>query len=204
MEVVNISDLQDGELVSLAEARTKSLARNAQARAAAELGGAATVAGGAGYAIAKSGLWMPMGLFLGKWVVGPYAAWKSLPLIDWFANKLDKWADKLPGKDFPVIGQTVGALCAGMDWVKMKIAPEKSLAEYIKKDKEERRKLAEKELKGLREGEKKMEKKHDAEAKKKKRKGKLEKKFGEEGANLLLDEMDDLEKEEATGVPIAA
>ncbi len=198
-EIVDVSDLPDAELISLAEARARSRALHEQEKAAAQVGGAALVAGGAGYALAKSGLWKPAGMFLGKWVVGPYAAWKSLPFIDWFANKLDKLADKMPGKDIPF----VGLVCDAMDWVKMKIAPEKSLFEYIKKDKEERRKLAEKELKSLREGEKKMEKKEDDAAKKKKAKekqGKAKKKLaariGEDAADAVFDELAEIQREE--------
>ncbi len=199
---INIPDVQDlgadnGRVISLQEAQVRARIAAEEASARRKIIGGTAVAGGVvggvGYGLAKTGSLVPAGMFLGKWVVGPYAAWKSLPVVDWFANKLNKWGDKLIKKDVPLVGMLGGA----MDWVKMKIAPEKSLAEYIKKDKDERRKIAEKALKSLRDEEKKLFKKQDDAAKKKSRRSVIAKRFGNEAADAIIDEIDGIEKGEA-------
>jgi hypothetical protein len=175
----------------------------AREKAAAIALGAAGVAGAGGYTLVKTGSVLPALGFLGKYVVGPYAAWKSLPFVDWFANKMNKWADSLLKKNLPIVKPVFGYAAAAMDWVKMKIAPEKSLVEFIKKDKDERRKLVEKELKSLREGEKKLAEKQKKTAATEARRKALERRFGKEAADLLAGEIGDIEtgEKEKTAEP---
>lgn len=109
---------------------------------------------------------------------GANVAGKSLPIVDWFGRKLDSWGDKLLKKanmGFP-FGPLAELTAGVMDWTTGKILSKESLADLLKKEAEERKKVQEKELIKLCEEQKKMEKKKDDAAKKEKAKKEKEEK----------------------------
>ncbi|TAL50901.1 hypothetical protein EPN81_01450 [Patescibacteria group bacterium] len=140
------------------------------------------------------------GLVIGAWTIsGIYAAWKlrfqALSAVDWFARKLDSWGDKLINKNVPVLKYIINPLVSLMDKTAKALGLDKSLAEYLKKDKEARKKLAEKVLKEYMASQKNQEKKEDDAKKKGKRKKKFVEIFGEDVAQMLEDEYGEKEKE---------
>lgn len=101
-----------------------------------------------------------------------FGAVQTLTFVDRLALKLNSWGDKLLKKaDLPFPFGTVASMTAGgLDWIVGKLASEKSLAELIKKESEEKKKAEEKALKQLIDDRNKTEKKKDDEAKKAKKK----------------------------------
>lgn len=140
-------------------------------------------------------------------LAGGYAAWKlkwqSLSGVDWFARKMDGWADKLIDKKLPILNWVVNPLVSLLNKSAKAMGLDKSLAEHLKKKNEDRRKVAEKILKDFREEEKKQEKKEDDATKKKNRQKKLKDILGEDVAAALEGEMEDIESKE-TPAPVPA
>lgn len=129
-----------------------------------------------GYGLAKAGLWGTAQTATG-YAAGAYVAWKSLPIVDWFGRKLDSWGDSmLKRADMGFPFGPLAELTAGiMDWTAGKILSKESLADLLKKEKEEKQKALDKALKQLRDDQAKMEKKKDDAAKKEKAKKEKEK-----------------------------
>lgn len=123
----------------------------------------------------------------------------SLILIDGLSRQLDKLADKLIDKNVPIFKYLVNPLVTFLDKSAKWLGIDKSLYEHLKKEREERKKLAMKLLKELRDEEKKYEKKIDAAAKKKKRSKKIEDALGSDVAALLIPEIEEIEEEKEEG-----
>lgn len=140
--------------------------------------GTAAVTGTAvGYGLVKTGLWGTAQTATG-YAAGAYLGWKSLPLVDWFGRKLDAWGDSLLKKadlSFP-FGPLAEATAGIMNWTTGKILSKESLADLLKKEKEEKQKALDKALKQLLDDQTKMEKKKDDAAKKEKAKKEKEEK----------------------------
>ncbi len=121
--------------------------------------------------------------------------WKSLKVVDWIARGMDRLGDKLISKKIPFLKWIINPLATLCDKTSKWLGLDKTtLAEHLKKNAEDRKKLAEKLRKELRDTESKFERKLDDAAKKKKRKEKLTKKFGKELADVLEDEFEEQEK----------
>lgn len=119
----------------------------------------------------------------------------SLIFIDGLARQLDKLADKMIDKKVPFFKYLFNPLVTFLDKSAKWLGIDKSLYEHLKKEREERKKLAMKLLKELRDEEKKYERKIDAAAKKKKRNKKIADALGSDVAALLIPEIEELEEE---------
>lgn len=110
--------------------------------------------------------------------VGKWSTEKPLNLMDWLGRKLDSWGDNLLKKaDMGFPFGPLAQLTAGiMDWTAGKILSKESLADLLKKEKEEKQKALDKALKQLGDDRAKMEKKKDDAAKKEKAKKEKEEK----------------------------
>lgn len=168
-DISDLSDYDDGEQQEQGINSSKDLAVAA---------GTAAVTGTAvGYGLAKAGLWGTAQTATG-YAAGAVVAWKSLPIVDWFGRKLDSWGDNLLKKAdmyFP-FGPLAELIAGIMNWTTGKILSKESLADLLKKEKEEKQKVEEKALKQLLDDQAKMEKKKDDAAKKEKAKKEKEEK----------------------------
>ncbi|PJE76721.1 hypothetical protein COV05_03065 [Candidatus Uhrbacteria bacterium CG10_big_fil_rev_8_21_14_0_10_48_16] len=205
VSVVDIGKAPDGEVVRIenlpAEKRSfferlssESILDQDNTKAVAAVAGASigvAVASAVGIANLKSAAIGAGALYVG---------WKSLPVVDWFARGMDQLADKMIDKKLPGVKFITSLLDKSAKWMGV----DKSLYEHLKKNKEDRVKLADKLLKELRASEKKYESKLDAAEKKQKRQKVLESKLGKDVADLLGDELDEASKKEETPVAVAA
>lgn len=126
--------------------------------------------------------------------------------LDWIGQRMNSLADKLIDKKIPVVSWFLNPVISVLDSSAKKLGIDKTLAEHLKKNAEDRKKLAEKVLKDFREAEKKYEKKLDDAAKKKTRQKKLKEVLGEDAAAILEGEMEDIEGKEtpAAATPVPA
>lgn len=117
--------------------------------------------------------------------------------LDWIGQKMNSWADKLIDKKFPILSWLINPLVSLIDKSAKSLGIDKTLAEHLKKNAEDRKKLAQKVFKDYMEAQKKAEKKVDDAAKKKGRRNKIKEMLGEDVATALEEEFEDLEKAEA-------
>ncbi len=108
----------------------------------------------------------------------PRAVGKTMPWFDWIGRKLNSWGDSMLKKaDLPFpIGPLAELTAGGMDWISEKILGKDSLADQLKKEKEEKQKAMDKAIKQLSDDRAKMEKKQDDAAKKEEKKKENERK----------------------------
>ena len=114
--------------------------------------------------------------------------------LDWFGRKLDSMGNSLIKKDLFLIKYLINPAVSILDWTAKKLGLEKSLYEQIQKLDEDKKKLAEKLLKELRDREKKAEKETDDKKKKEKRRKSIEDKLGKDVADAIIDDIDALDK----------
>ncbi|MBI4435180.1 hypothetical protein HY630_00770 [Candidatus Uhrbacteria bacterium] len=112
--------------------------------------------------------------------------------IDWLAHKMNKKADKMIDKNVFLFKYLVNPVVSLLDGAAKKLGLDKTLAEHLKKNDEDRKKLAEKVLKDYKEAQKKQEKKEDDAAAKAKRRKVLEEKLGEDVAAAIADDVDSI------------
>lgn len=117
--------------------------------------------------------------------------------LDWIGQKMNSWADKLIDKKFPVLSWLINPLVSLIDKSAKSLGIDKTLAEHLKKNAEDRKKLAQKVFKDYMEAQKKYEKKVEDAAKKKVRQKKIKEVLGEDVAAALEEEFEDLENAEA-------
>lgn len=120
--------------------------------------------------------------------------------LDWIGHKMNSWADKLIDKKIPILSWLINPLVSILDASAKALGIDKTLVEHLKKNKEDRKKLAEKVLKDYNAAQKKQEKKEDDTKKKGKRKKKMVEIFGEDVAQILEEEFGEKEKEEEAKV----
>ena len=125
-------------------------------------------------------------------------------VLDWLGHKMNSWADKLIDKKMPVLSWILNPVISFLDTSAKSLGIDKTLGEHLKKNAEDRKKVAEKVLKDFREAEKKHEKKHDDEAKKKGREKKLKEILPPEAAEAILGEMNEIESKETPAPAPAA
>jgi hypothetical protein len=138
-----------------------------------------------------------------------YLGWKSLPVVDWLARKLDKLGTSMIDNNIPILKYLTKPLGSILDASAKLLGVDKSLFEHLRKNKEDKKKLAEKLHKEFLANEKKYFAKLDAAGKKQKRQTVLENKFGKEVADILGSELDDAAKNDtappqAPAAPMAA
>lgn len=191
--VIDGDRLPDGKLVKLSDAEQAKF-KNVSLWTVGKATAATAALGYLGYKYGKAAAYG----FLG---------YKSLPVVDVVARFLDKRADSMLGwakRRLPwPLGPLAGGTARAMDWTAKKLGMDKTLFEHLKKNKEDRKKLAEKLLKELRADEKKHESKLDAKEKKKKDKderdrkrfARLAAKFDPETAHMMVYEMGELDLE---------
>ena len=117
--------------------------------------------------------------------------------LDWIGQKMNKWADKLIDKKIPVLSWFVNPLVSLIDASAKSLGIDKTLADHLKKDAADRKKLAEKMLKDFLAEESKFEKKVDEAQKKKARQKHWKDVLGEDVAAVLEGEFNDLENASA-------
>ena len=117
--------------------------------------------------------------------------------LDWIGQKMNSWADKLIDKKFPILRWLVNPLVSLIDKSAKSFGIDKTLAEHLKKNAEDRKKLAKKVFEDYNKAQKAAEKKVDDAAKKKTRQKKLKEVLGEDVAAALEGEFEDLENAEA-------
>ena len=137
--------------------------------------------------------------FLGYKTAKPFAR-GALVAIDWFARKLDKLGTNLIDKNLPILKYIINPLVSLMDKSAKALGLDKSLAEHLKKNKEDRKKLAEKVYKEYMAAQKKQEQKEDAAKMKANRKQKLVDVLGQDAADALDDELAELDKKDKAKV----
>ena len=98
--------------------------------------------------------------FLGYKTARPLAR-GMLVGIDWLAHKMNKWGDKLIDKNVFLLKYLVNPMVSILDGVAKSFGLDKTLADHLKKNAEDRKKLAEKAFKEFKESQRKQEKKED-------------------------------------------
>ena len=191
MRIIDGDRLMDGKLIKLSEAEQAKF----KDVSLWTVGKATAATAALGY----------LGYKYGKAAAYGFLGYKALPVIDGLARVLDRLGDKMMGTAKRYLPwpfkQIVGGTAGFLDWSAKKLGLDKTLFEYLKKDKEARKKLAEKLLKDLRAAEKKYETKLDAKEKKKKDKderdrkrfARLAAKYDPETARMMVYEMGELE-----------
>lgn len=110
--------------------------------------------------------------------------------LDWIGRKMNKWADKLVDKKLPILNWLLNPVISFLDSSAKKLGLDKTLAEHLKKHKQDRKKLAEKVFKEYLATQTKAEKKADDAAEKKKRRKVIEDKFGLDVADAIEADVD--------------
>jgi hypothetical protein len=195
-EVVRIEDIQKEQQVRVKELAELSLIdkdpRVAQAVAGATIGVVTATTGvialGYGGALATG-------------AGAAFVGWKSLSAVDWFARRLDAWGDDMLDRKW-ILSPITNRIAKGMDWTAKKLGLDTTLADRLKKNKEDRKKLAEKYLKDFQASEKAHAKKITEEEKKAERRRVIEKQLGKDVAEAIGDELDELEKAEKKTEPV--
>lgn len=124
--------------------------------------------------------------------------------LDWIGQGMNSLADKMIDKKLPILSWLINPLVSFIDTSAKSLGIDKTLAEHLKKNAEDRKKLAEKAFKDYMEAQKKYEKKVDDAAKKKARQKKMKEVLGEDVAAALEGEFEDLENAEAAKAEPAA
>lgn len=110
--------------------------------------------------------------------------------LDWIGRKMNSWADKLIDKKIPILNWLINPLVSILDSSAKALGIDKTLVEHLKKNKEDRKKLAQKVFKDYMETQKKAEKKTDDASAKAKRRKVIEEKLGPDVAAVILDDVD--------------
>lgn len=134
----------------------------------------------------------------GSLVVATYIGYKaSRPVLfaaahalDWIGHKMNSWADKLIDKKFPVLSWILNPFISFLDSSAKALGIDKTLAEHLKKNSVDRKKVAEKVFKDYMAAQKAAEKKADDSAAKAKRKKIIEEKLGPEVAAAIEGDVD--------------
>jgi hypothetical protein len=140
-------------------------------------------------------------LAAGRFVLKRYRVPRAL---DWIGHKLNSWGDKLMDQKIPVVNWVLKQITSRLDSAFKHWGMDKPLSEHLKKNAEDRKKLAEKLLKEFHALERSHEKKVDDNAKKKLREKKLMELLPPDAAKALLDEMDGIETSGASTAAPAA
>lgn len=191
--------------VAIEAARARALAAGVTAREEAEeeqpVFNFATRAKETVVGVGKGGLQVMGGSLVALTYLGYQASrpvlFTTAHALDWIGQKMNALADKLIDKKFPILNWLVNPLVSLIDKSAKSLGIDKTLAEHLKKNTEDRKKLAEKVFKDYMEAQKKAEKKVDDAAKKKARQKKLKEVLGEDVAAALEGEFEDLENAEA-------
>ncbi|MBI4256443.1 hypothetical protein HY626_00095 [Candidatus Uhrbacteria bacterium] len=110
--------------------------------------------------------------------------------LDWIGHKMNSLADRLIDKKFPLLSWIVNPAVSLLDSFAKSLGIDKALAEHLRKNREDRRKLAEKVLKEYRASETTCEKKIDDAASRARRRRVIEEKLGKDVADALGDDVD--------------
>lgn len=196
---VDLSSIPDGNVVRIEDIqreqqdRVKELAelslidkdpRVAQAVAGASIGLVTATTGVIAFGFGKS-------LAIGAGAA--FGGWKALPAVDWFARRLDAWGDDLLDRKW-ILSPLTNRIAKGMDWTAKKLGLDTTLADRLKKNKEDQKKLAEKLLKDFHASEKAHAKKISEAEKKAERRKVIEKKLGKDVAEAIEEELKEAEK----------
>lgn len=139
-------------------------------------------------------------IFGGSLVVATYIGYQaSRPVLyttarvlDWLGHKMNSWADQLIDKKIPVLSWVLNPVISFLDSSAKALGIDKTLAEHLKKNAQDRKKVAEKVFKDYMEAQKKAEKKADDDAAKAKRRKVIEDKLGPDVAGAIIDDVDAL------------
>ncbi|MCR4313725.1 MAG: hypothetical protein NUV84_00565 [Candidatus Uhrbacteria bacterium] len=110
--------------------------------------------------------------------------------LDWIGQRMNKLGDKLIDKKLPILNWFINPLVSLIDKASKSLGIDKTLAEHLKKHREDRKKLADKVFKDYMATLTKAEKKVDDAAAKAKRRKVIEEKFGKEVADAIGDDVD--------------
>ncbi|NQV90518.1 hypothetical protein HQ487_03885 [Candidatus Uhrbacteria bacterium] len=185
ISIVDLADAPEGKLIFL-----KDYAKRAGSYSAEKGKTGVSVAVGSAAALT----------YVGAKTVG-FGVRSILYGMDWLGRGLDKIGNKLIDKNIPLLKYVLNPLVSLLDSSAKFLGLDKSLYQYIKANKEARKKLVDKLHKEFLANEKKYYKGLDAAAKKTKRQTVLKEKFGDDVAKLLGEELDDAAKKDEPAAP---